>query len=324
MNVHRAGLLFALIALVAGLAAPAHAQSYPNRAVRIIVPYPPGGSVDAVARIVGQKMQEIWGQPVIIEDAAGAAGMSGTRQGAKAEPDGYTMTAIVSTTTTLLANVRSDVPYDPMKDFEPLVLFGTFPNILVVRPGLGVKTIPELIALLRASPGKYTYASTGYGATSHIAAEWFKLETKTDMLHVPFTGSAAALPSLLGGHVDMMFDVVATMWPQVESGKLIALGVGSTTRLPFAPDVPAIAETLPGFTSVTWFAMAAPPKTPANVVDKINAGVNEALRDPDVQKRFADLTAEPVGGTPQATAAYMREEIERWGNVIKAANVKLE
>ena len=323
MNVCRAGFLFALIALVVGLAAPAQAQSYPNRPVRIIVPYPPGGSVDAVARIVGQKMQEIWGQPVIIEDAAGAAGMSGTRQGAKAEPDGYTMTAIVSTTTTLLANVRSDVPYDPMKDFEPLVLFGPFPNILVVRPGLGVKTIAELIALLRASPGKYTYASTGYGATSHIAAEWFKLETKTDMLHVPFTGSAAALPSLLGGHVDMMFDVVATMWPQVESGKLIALGVGSTTRLPFAPDVPAIAETLPGFEVSSWIGVALQAGTPPEIVQKSSAVILEAMKDPGVIERMRALGAIAAVKNPQEFRAFMQADYEKWQRVIKANNIKI-
>lgn len=323
MNARLAGFLFALIALVTGLAAPAYAQSYPNRAVRIIVPYPPGGSVDAVARIVAQKMQEIWGQPVIIEDVVGAAGMSGTRQGAKAEPDGYTMTAIVSTTTTLLANVRHDVPYDPMKDFEPLVLFGTFPNILVVRPGLGVKTIAELIALLRAAPGKYTYASTGYGATSHIAAEWFKLETKTDILHVPFTGSAAALPSLLGGHVDMMFDVVATMWPQVESGKLIALGVGSTNRLPFAPNVPSIAETLPGFEVSSWIGVALPAGTPPDIVQKSSAVILEAMKDPGVIERMRALGAIAAVKNPEEFRAFMRTDYEKWRRVIRANNIKI-
>jgi tripartite-type tricarboxylate transporter receptor subunit TctC len=314
---------FAFIALGACLAAPARAQSYPDRAVRIIVPYPAGGSVDAVSRIVAEKMQEIWGKPVIIEDIVGAAGMSGTRQGAKADPDGYTMTAIVSTTTTLLANVRHDVPYDPMKDFDPLVLFGTFPNILVVRPGLGVKTIPELITLLRASPGKYTYASTGYGASSHIAAEWFKLETKTDILHVPFTGSAAALPALLGDHVDMMFDVVATMWPQVKSGKLIALGVGSVNRLPFAPNVPTIAETLPGFEVSSWIGVALPTGTPPEVVKKSSQVILEAMKDPGVIERMRALGAIADVKNPEEFRAFMNADYEKWRRVIQANNIKI-
>jgi tripartite-type tricarboxylate transporter receptor subunit TctC len=312
-----------MIALSACLAATGRAQTYPDRTVRIISPYPAGGSVDAVGRIVGEKMQEIWGEPVIIEDIVGAAGMTGTRQGAKAEPDGYTMTAIVSTTTTLLANVRSDIPYDPMKDFEPLVLFGTFPNILVVRPGLGVKTIPELIALLRASPGKYTYASTGYGATSHIAAEWFKLETKTDILHVPFTGSAAALPALLGDHVDMMFDVVATMWPQVESGKLIALGVGSLSRLSFAPNVPTIAETLPGFEVSSWIGVALPSGTPPEIMQKSSEVILQAMKDPDVIERMRALGAIADVKNPEEFRAFMKADYEKWQRVIKANSIKI-
>jgi tripartite-type tricarboxylate transporter receptor subunit TctC len=312
-----------VIALGACLAAAGRAQTYPDRTVRIISPYPAGGSVDAVGRIVAEKMQEIWGEPVIIEDIVGAAGMTGTRQGAKAEPDGYTMTAIVSTTTTLLANVRSDLPYDPMKDFEPLVLFGTFPNILVVRPGLGVKTIPELIALLRASPGKYTYATTGYGATSHIAAEWFKLETKTDILHVPFTGSAAALPALLGDHVDMMFDVVATMWPQVESGKLIALGVGSLSRLSFAPNVPTIAETLPGFEVSSWIGVALPSGTPPEIMKKSSEVILHAMKDPDVIERMRALGAIADVKNPEEFRAFMKADYEKWQRVIKANNIKI-
>jgi tripartite-type tricarboxylate transporter receptor subunit TctC len=322
MNTRVVGF-FAVIGLGACLAAPALAQSYPDRAVRIIVPYPAGGSVDAVSRIVAEKMQEIWGKPVIIEDIVGAAGMSGTRQGAKADPDGYTMTAIVSTTTTLLANVRQDIPYDPMKDFEPLVLFGTFPNILVVRPGLGVKTIPELIMLLRASPGKYTYASTGYGASSHIAAEWFKLETKTDILHVPFTGSAAALPALLGDHVDMMFDVVATMWPQVESGKLIALGVGSLNRLPFAPNVPTIAETLPGFEVSSWIGVALPTGTPPEILKKSSEVILEAMKDPGVIDRMRTLGAIADVKNPQEFRSFMNSDYEKWRRVIMANNIKI-
>src|SRR5260370_1496399 len=208
--------------------------------------------------------------------------MTATTQGVKAVPDGYTMTAIVGTTTTLLASLRSKIPYDPMKDLEPLVLFGTFPNVLVVRRELGVTTVKELIELLRASPGKYTYASTGYGSSTHVAAEWFKLETKPDILHVPFTGSSAALPALLGGHVHLMFDVMATIWPQVQDGTLLALGVGSPQRTALAPDVPAIAETLPGFDVSSWIGLALPAGTPADVVRKSSDLIPEATRHPPV------------------------------------------
>jgi tripartite-type tricarboxylate transporter receptor subunit TctC len=186
-----------------------------------------------------------------------------------------------------------------------------------------VKTIPELIALLRASPGKYTYASTGYGATSHIAAEWFKLETKTDILHVPFTGSAAALPSLLGGHVDMMFDVVATMWPQVESGKLVALGVGSTTRLPFAPNVPTIAETLPGFEVSSWIGVALPAGTPPEIIKKSSEVILEAMKDPGVIERMRALGAIAAVKNPAEFRAFMQADYEKWRRVIKANNIKI-
>ena len=326
MNVRRTRLssVIALGAL-ACLAAEGRAQTtYPDHAIRIIIPHPAGGSSDTVTRIVADKMQSIWGKPVVLENVVGAAGMSATIQGAKATPDGYTMTAIVGTTTTLLASLRSKLPYDPMKDFEPLVLFGTFPNVLVVRPALGVRTIQELIDLLRASPGKYTYASTGYGSSTHIAAEWFKLETKTDILHVPFTGSAAALPQLLGGHVDMMFDVVASLWPQVQEGKLIALGVGSQNRLPFAPDVPAIAETLPGFDVSSWIGLALPAGTRADIVKRSSDVILEAMKDPVVIERMKTIGAIADVKNPQQFRNFMRADYEKWQRVIKANNIHIE
>jgi tripartite-type tricarboxylate transporter receptor subunit TctC len=318
-----------LAALALGAAACLSTQAiaqtpYPDHAVRIIVPHPAGGSSDSVTRIVAERMQAIWGKPVVLDNVVGAAGMLATTQGAKAAPDGYTMTTIVGTTTTLLASLRSKIPYDPMKDFEPLVLFGTFPNVLVVRPALGVKTISELVELLRASPDKYTYASTGYGSSVHIAAEWFKLETKTDILHVPFTGSAAALPALLGGHVDMMFDVVASLWPQVQDGKLIALGVGSLERLPFAPDVPTIAETLPGFDVSSWIGLALPTGTPADIVKRGSDAALEAMRDSGVIERMKTIGAIANVKNPQEFRAFMRADYEKWQRVIKANNIKIE
>jgi tripartite-type tricarboxylate transporter receptor subunit TctC len=326
MNVRRAAAFAVLGAsTIAWFAAPAYAQTpYPDRTVRIIIPHPAGGSTDVVTRIVAEKMQSIWGKPVIIENIVGAAGMTATTQGAKALPDGYTMTAIVGTTTTLLASLRSKIPYDPMKDLEPLVLFGTFPNVLVVRRELGVTTVKELIELLRASPGKYTYASTGYGSSTHIAAEWFKLETKTDILHVPFTGSSAALPALLGGHVDLMFDVMATIWPQVQDGALRALGVGSPQRIALAPGVPAIAETLPGFDVSSWIGLAMPAGTPADIVKKSSDVILEAMKDPAVIERMKTIGAVANAQNPQEFRAFMRADHDKWQRVIKANGISIE
>jgi tripartite-type tricarboxylate transporter receptor subunit TctC len=326
MTAWRAAGLAALGAsAIASFAAAAQAQtSYPDHTVRIIVPHPAGGSTDVVTRIVAERMQSIWGKPVILENVVGAAGMTATTQGAKAAPDGYTMTAIVGTTTTLLASLRSKIPYDPMKDFAPLVLFGTFPNVLVVRRELGVKTVQELIDLLRASPGKYTYASTGYGSSTHIAAEWFKLDTKTDMLHVPFTGSSAALPALLGGHVDMMFDVVATIWPQVRDGTLLALGVGSPQRIAFAPDVPAIAETLPGFDVSSWIGLALPAGTPADIVKRSSDVILQAMKDPAVIERMKSIGAVADAKNPQEFRAFMRADYDKWRRVIKANGISVD
>jgi tripartite-type tricarboxylate transporter receptor subunit TctC len=326
MNLRRAAVFAVLSAsALAGPAMLAPAQTtYPDRTVRIIVPHPAGGSTDVVTRIVAEKMQAIWGKPVILENVVGAAGMTATTQGAKAAPDGYTMTAIVGTTTTLLASLKSKIPYDPMKDLTPLVLFGTFPNVLVVRRELGVKNIKELIDLVRASPGKYTYASTGYGSSTHIAAEWFKLETKTDILHVPFTGSSAALPALLGGHVDMMFDVVATIWPQVRNGSLLALGVGSKERLAFAPDVPAIAETLPGFDVSSWIGLALPAGTPADIIKKSSDVILEAAKDPAVVEKMKTIGAVANVKNPEEFRAFMQADYDKWQRVIKANGISVD
>jgi len=326
MNVRQAtSFAFICASAIVSFLAPTQAQTtFPDRTVRIIVPHPAGGSTDVVTRIVAEKMQSIWGRPVVIENIVGAAGMTATAQGAKAAPDGYTMTAIVGTTTTLLASLKKRIPYDPIRDFAPLVLFGTFPNVLVVRPQLGVKTIAELIDLLRASPGKYAYASTGYGSSTHIAAEWFKHETKTDILHVPFTGSSAALPALLGGHVQLMFDVMATIWPQVQDDALLALGVGSPHRIALAPDVPAIAETLPGFDVSSWIGLALPAGAPADIVKRSSDGILQAMADPAVVERMRKIGAVANVLDPEQFRAFMKADHEKWQRVIEANGISVD
>jgi len=299
------------------------AGAYPEKTVRIIVPFPAGGATDIIARLVSERLSSVWNRPVVVENVSGAAGATGTAQGAKAAPDGYSLLTATGTTTTLLPHLRANLPYDPIRDFTAVSLLCTFANILVVRPEVPAQSVSELIALVRANPGKYTYASTGYGASPHLSAEWFKLITKTDILHVPFTGSAPALPALLGGHVDMMFDTMPSVWPLVQEGKLRALGVTTAARLPFLPDLPAIAETLPGYDVTSWLGIMVPTDTPADIRDKISTELVKFLREPAVVQRFKELTAVVASSTPDEFAAYLRRDYEKWRSVVKDTGIRL-
>ena len=320
------------IALIAALAfavlagANAHAQpagAYPEKTIRIIVPFPAGGATDIIARIVGERLSGAWNRPVVVENVSGAAGATGTAQAAKASPDGYSLLTATGTTTTLLPHLRANLPYNPMRDFDAVSLLCSFANVLVVRPDVPARTVAELIALLRANPGKYSYASSGYGASPHLSAEWFKLITKTDILHVPFTGSAPALPALLGGHVDMMFDTMPSVWPLVQEGKLRALAVTTATRVPFLPDLPAIAETLPGYDVTSWLGLMVPAGTPIEIRNKIAAELAGFLRDPAVVQRFKELTAVAASSAPEEFAAYLKRDYEKWQRVVRDTGIKL-
>ena len=316
-------LAASIVAALCVCAAPARAQAYPDHTVRLIIPFPAGGATDVIGRLVADRLSAMWKQPVIVENVAGAAGAIGTAQGAKAAPDGYTLTMGTGTTTTLLPHLRSNLTFNSMRDFEAVSLLCTFPNILVVRPEIPAKDVKELIALARANPGKYSYASSGYGGSPHLAAEWFKLMTKTDILHVPFTGSAPALPALLGGHVDMMFDTMPSIWPQVQSGKLRALGVTTAERIPFVPDVPSIAETLPGYDVSSWLGILLPTGTPAEIKLKMSADLQQIVRDKVIQQKFQDLGAIAKGTTAAEFAAFMRKDYDKWGGVIRETGIKL-
>jgi tripartite-type tricarboxylate transporter receptor subunit TctC len=311
--------LAALLALTSGLAA----QDYPTRAVKIVVPFPAGGTADAMPRVVGDWLSRKWGHPVIIENKTGAAGNIGAEQVANAEADGYTLLSAPPPPLVINHNLYPKLGFDPTA-FVPIVIMGRVPNALVVNPKVKANTVAEFIADARANPGKITSATQGNGSTSHLTSEMFQMMANVKFQHVPYRGSAPALQDLVGGTVDIMLDNLGVSLALVKGGKLKLIAVATPKRLPLLPDVPAIAETLPGFEAAAWFAIVAPPKTPQAIVDKINADVNEALKQPDILKRLADLSAEAIGGSPQATAAYMREEIERWHKVIKAAGVKLE
>jgi tripartite-type tricarboxylate transporter receptor subunit TctC len=307
------------------MGAEARAQTtYPEKSVRLIVPFPAGGATDILARLIAERLAGAFGKPVVVENVSGAAGATGTAQAAKATPDGYTLLTAVATTTTLLPHLRRDLPYDPLRDFDAVTLVASFPNLLVVRPAVLATDVRELINLLRVNPGKYSYASSGFGASPHLSAEWFKLVTKTDVLHVPFTGSAPALPALLGGHVDLMFDTLPSVLPLVQEGKLRALGVTTAERVPFLPNIPAIAETLPDFDVTSWLGVVVPAGTPADIRARIAAPLAEFIREPAVVARLRHVGAVAAKpNTPEEFAAWMRKDYDKWGRVVRETGIKL-
>jgi tripartite-type tricarboxylate transporter receptor subunit TctC len=315
----------ALLLVAASLAAaPLHAQDWPAKAVRIIVPFPAGGSADLMPRVVAEKLTEKWGQPVIVDNRPGAAGNIGADAVFRAEPDGYTLLSSPPPPLVINKLLYPKLSYDP-DQFVPITVIGAIPNVLLVNPKVGANSVAELVALAKQDPGKLNYASQGAGTTSHLTAELFKtMAGGLQITHIPYKGTAPALTDLLAGQVDMMCDNLGVSLPHVRAGKLKALAVASRQRFPRLPGVPTLAETLPGFESVAWFGIVAPPGTPAPIVDKVAGAVQEALKLPDVQKRLADLSAQPMGLGPGETAAFMRQEVERWGAVIRAAGVKLE
>ena len=313
-----------LLALTAAIPGSARAESYPNRAVKIIVPFPAGGTADAIPRLVADWLSRRWAQPVIIENRTGAAGNIGAEFAYRSAPDGYTLLASPPPPLVINQNLYPQLGYDPTR-FEPIVVIAHVPNALIVNPNsVRASSVAELVEYLQENPEKVTAATQGNGTTSHLTSELFQLMAKVKLRHVPYRGSAPALQGLLTGDVDLMFDNLGVSLPLVEAGKLKLLAVASAKRLPSLPDVPTIAEILPGFEAVAWYAIVAPPKTPGSIVNKINADVNEALRQPELQDRLRKLSAEIFGGSPERALKHMQEEAERWGNVIRAADVRLQ
>jgi tripartite-type tricarboxylate transporter receptor subunit TctC len=300
------------------------AEDYPDHTVKIVVPFPAGGTADAVPRIIGDWLSRKWAQTVVIENRSGAAGNIGAELVYRSDPDGYTLLSAPPPPLVINQNLYPKLGFDPTK-FEPIIVVAQVPNALLVNPdNVKASSLGKLIDDLHKNPGKVTSATQGNGTTSHLTSELFQLMAKVTLRNVPYRGSAPALQGLLAGDVDLMFDNLGVSLPLVEAGKLKLLAVASANRLPTLPNVPTIAETLPGFEAVAWYGIVAPPNTPKTIIDKINADVNEALRQPEVQDHLKKLSAEIFGGSVERTSKYMREEIDRWGNVIKAADIKLQ
>jgi tripartite-type tricarboxylate transporter receptor subunit TctC len=315
----------AAAALTFTLAGTAHAQAaYPDRPIHITVTFTPGGAPDILARLLSEKMNAAWGQSVLVENRPGAGGNPGSDYVAKAAPDGYNIVVGTVGTHSINGSLYAKLPYDMVKDFAPITLLATTPNMLVVHNGVPAKNVKEFIALGKKD-GKMSFASSGSGTSIHVSGELFKSMTGIDMEHIPYKGRASAIPDLLGGRVTMMFDNMPSSLPLVRDGKLRALGVTSLKRSAAAPDIPTIAEQgLAGFDAVSWFALFAPANTPKPIVDKLQREVSRILKLPDVAKKLAELGLDADGGTPEELAAYQKSEIAKWAKVVKDSGAKAE
>ncbi|MEW6333280.1 MAG: tripartite tricarboxylate transporter substrate binding protein [Thermodesulfobacteriota bacterium] len=321
-----AGLLFTVASVWQGIAVlPAWAAEYPEKPIRLIVPFPPGGGNDILARAVGQRLSPIIGQQIVIDNRGGAGGQLGADLASKAEPDGYTLFLGSIGNLTFLPVLQSRLPYDPIRDFAPIALLATSAFILVVNPDVPAKNLKEFIALVKSKPGQLNYGSAGAGSSLHMTAELFNLEAGLNITHVPYKGTSPALIDLLANQVQMMFSTMPTMVPHVKSGKLRALGVSSTKRAAAVPDVPTVAEAgLPGFEVLNWQGILAPKKTPEAIVQKLNRALLATLKSPDMIKSLAAQGLDAAGGTPEQFGALMKSEIEKYGKVAREAKLKLD
>jgi tripartite-type tricarboxylate transporter receptor subunit TctC len=322
----RAVFVLALLAALAGsLSIGAQAQTWPSKPLKLIVPFPPGGSTDILARALGQKLSEGLSQPVVIDNRPGAGGSIGAEAAAKAAPDGYTLFLGGVGSHAINPNLHDKLPYDPIKDFAPVGLLAHAALILVVHPAVPARDIAEFTAYARANPGRLNFASNGNGSSSQLAAVMFDSMAGVDMVHVPYKGLSPALSDLLSGQVQVMFSSVVAILPHVRAGKLRALAVTGARRLAAMPELPTIAESgLAGYEASSWYGILAPAGTPRDIVLKLNAELGKALEQPEVKNSLLAEGAEPVGGSPEAFAAHIRSEKERLGNLIREAKIRLE
>lgn len=318
-----------LAAVFAGLAlaalAPAHAQQWPTKPIRLIVPYPPGGGNDNLARLFGQKIGERLGQPLVVDNRPGAGTLIGTELASKAPGDGYTLLLSSVTTHALAPALYPKVPYDAIKDFIPITILGVAPTVIVVNKDFPATTLQELIAECKRNPGKYAYASGGSGTTPHIAGEIFKSMAGIDILHVPYKGGGPAITDLIGGRVQMMFDTAASAMPHVRAGNLRAIAIAAPKRHPDYPDLPTVADAgMPGYQVDSWYSLHAPAGTPREVVSRLHSEVVEVLKQPDVRDKLRTFYADPGGMPPDEFGAYVKVELDRYTKLIRSAGIKVE
>ena len=316
-----ARLLITVLSLAAGAAS---AQTYPNHAVRLVVPFLAGGSTDIVGRTVAQKLSEMWGQPVVVDNRPGGSTMIGTEAVARAAPDGYTL-LMTPAPFTINPSLVAKVAYDALNDFAPVTLINTTPLVMVVNPGVPAKNVREFIALAKAKPGKLNFGSSGTGGSNHLAGELFNAMAGLKMAHIPYKGNAGALTDLVGGHLDVVYNGLTSALALVKGRKLRALAMTSLKRNATLPDVPTLDESgLKGFEAVAWNGLTAPAKTPREVIAKINADVLKVVNSPELKERLKAEGSDPVGNTPEQFGVFLRDEIAKWAKVIKFANVKPE
>ncbi len=317
---HRA--LIALLYMGSALCVvSAQAQDYPVKTISIVVPAAAGGGLDRIARLLAESFRAKWGQPVIVENRAGAAGIIGSEYVSRAPADGYTLLFAATGQLVINKSLYTKLNFDP-DTFVPISLVTAAPNVLVVNPRVAADSVQQLIAFAKANPDKLSYASQGTGTTQHLSPELLKSITGIGIIHVPYKGGAPALTDLMGGQVDMMFTEISGVLPHIRAGKLKALAVGSNKRNVALPDVPAMNEILPGFVSMSWQGMVAPAGTPASIANRLSAATAEALKQPDFAKHLSNASLESIGSTPEELAAFMRQERERWGKVIRATGAR--
>jgi tripartite-type tricarboxylate transporter receptor subunit TctC len=312
-----------LVALAA--VAPSFAQPYPAKPIRIVNAFAPGGPSDLLSRAIGDKLAEVWGQPVIVEARTGAAGNIGHEYVAKQPADGYTLLTMPAGNAVVNPHIFPKLPYDPQRDFAPIALLGRVENVLVVAPAFAPNNVRELVAFAKSKPGRITFSSPGVGSFGHVAGEQLNFMAGIDGIHIPYKGTAPAMNDVMGNVVTMSFAQMSTALPQIRAGRLKALGVASLARSPVLPELPTIAEQgLAGFEAVSWYGLMAPAGTPRDVIAKLNAEVNRILQLPDVRERLVALGATPAGGSPEALAQMIRAESARLAPIIRAANIKAE
>ena len=301
------------------------AQNYPNKPIRLIVPFPPGGGNDVIARLIAQKLSDRFGQQVVVDNKAGANGIVGLQALMQSPADGYTLAVAAAGPMAVNPSLYDKLPYDPTKDFSPITNMVNYPLLLVVHPSVPVKTTLDLVNLAKAKPKQLFFASPGSGNSGHLAGELFNTMAQVQTVHVPYKGQGPALADLLTGQVQMLYSSIPSVLPQVRSGQLNALAVGSAKRLPSLPDIPTLAETgVPGYEAYSWVGIVAPAKTPKAIVTRLNQEIVDILKQKDVAEKLNQQGALPVGDTPEQFGAYIKAEIDKWGAVVRAANIKAD